>query len=163
MSCDVCQKMSEIAIQNHKCHCVVLNFPFVCPGFLLISSVRCEITETEEETQLAEAQLEEEQVQEIPAEPTHKVAEASGSEDVAVGAEDSPKLTKDEQIALTRDHYGRESPDALFGGMFPAWGVILIVLGAFFFVTLVLALVGHLACNLFKKKQSHQPLPTAEA
>jgi hypothetical protein len=33
-------------------------------------------------------------------------------------------LTKDELIALTRDHFGRTDPDALLGGFFPVWAFI---------------------------------------
>jgi hypothetical protein len=33
-------------------------------------------------------------------------------------------LSKDELIALTRDHFGREDPDALLNGFFPVWAVI---------------------------------------
>ncbi len=33
-------------------------------------------------------------------------------------------LTKDELIALTRDHFGRPNPDALLNGFFPVWAAI---------------------------------------
>ena len=33
-------------------------------------------------------------------------------------------LTKDEIIALTRDHFGRSDPDQLLNGFFPVWAVI---------------------------------------
>ena len=36
----------------------------------------------------------------------------------------SDGLTKDELIALTRDHFGRDDPDALLNGFFPVWAVI---------------------------------------
>lgn len=33
-------------------------------------------------------------------------------------------VTKDEIIALTRDHFGRTNPDDLLNGFFPVWAVI---------------------------------------
>jgi hypothetical protein len=33
-------------------------------------------------------------------------------------------LSKDEVVALTRDHFGRTDPDALLHGFFPVWAVI---------------------------------------
>ena len=33
-------------------------------------------------------------------------------------------VTKDELIALTRDHFGRTDPDALLNGFFPVWAAI---------------------------------------
>jgi hypothetical protein len=44
-------------------------------------------------------------------------------------------LTKDELIALTRDHFGRTDPDALLGGFFPVWAFI--TLGIFFIVAVL--------------------------
>ncbi len=34
------------------------------------------------------------------------------------------EVTKDELVALTRDHFGRSDPDALLNGFFPVWAVI---------------------------------------
>lgn len=33
-------------------------------------------------------------------------------------------ITKDEKIALTRDHFGRINPDELLNGFFPVWAAI---------------------------------------
>ncbi|CAF2163097.1 unnamed protein product [Rotaria magnacalcarata] len=54
-------------------------------------------------------------------------------------------VTKDEIIALTRDHFGRVDPDSLLNGFFPVWAVIQFCLAGFF---LVIALVSGL-CYLF--------------
>ncbi|CAM4818195.1 unnamed protein product [Rotaria magnacalcarata] len=39
-------------------------------------------------------------------------------------------VTKDEIIALTRDHFGRVDPDSLLNGFFPVWAVIQFCLAA---------------------------------
>jgi hypothetical protein len=44
-------------------------------------------------------------------------------------------VTKDELIALTRDHFGRKDPDELLNGFFPVWAAIQFLI----------------ACKLFKK------------
>ncbi|CAF1275391.1 unnamed protein product, partial [Didymodactylos carnosus] len=54
-------------------------------------------------------------------------------------------VTKEELIALTRDHYGRTDPDALLNGFFPVWAVIQFLLACFFFVIAILSLGCYLA------------------
>lgn len=41
-------------------------------------------------------------------------------------------LTKDEVIALTRDHFARRDPDELLNGFFPVWAVIQFIIACKF-------------------------------
>ena len=41
-------------------------------------------------------------------------------------------LTKDEIIALTRDHFARRDPDELLNGFFPVWAVIQFIIACKF-------------------------------
>ncbi|CAF0727788.1 unnamed protein product [Rotaria sordida] len=53
-------------------------------------------------------------------------------------------LTKDEMIALTRDHFGRPDPDSLLNGFFPVWAVIQFCLSGFFLVIGIISGVCYL-------------------
>lgn len=53
-------------------------------------------------------------------------------------------LTKDEIIALTRDHFGRKDPDALLNGFFPVWAVIQFLIACTFLVIAILSLVCYI-------------------
>ena len=54
-------------------------------------------------------------------------------------------MSKDEIIALTRDHLGREDPDKLLYGFVPVWAIVIYCISATF---LVLSLVSGV-CWLF--------------
>jgi len=55
-----------------------------------------------------------------------------------------------------RDSYNRENADALFGGFFPQWGVVLLILSGFFLVISGFALIGYfMGCRTPIKH--HQP------
>ncbi|CAF1071197.1 unnamed protein product [Adineta steineri] len=53
-------------------------------------------------------------------------------------------VSKDQLIALTRDHFGRSDPDALLNGFFPVWAAIQFSIACFFFVIAVLSLVCYI-------------------
>jgi len=54
------------------------------------------------------------------------------------------EVSKDELIALTRDHLGRKDPDELLNGFFPVWAAIQFLIACFFFVIAVISLVCYL-------------------
>ncbi|UJR13803.1 hypothetical protein I4U23_000813 [Adineta vaga] len=54
-------------------------------------------------------------------------------------------LTKEERIALTRDHFNRDDPDELLNGFLPVWAVIQFLIACFFFVVAVLSFVCYIA------------------
>ena len=45
-------------------------------------------------------------------------------------------LSKDEVIALTRDHFARRDPDELLNGFFPVWAVIQFLIACKFFISI---------------------------
>ncbi|CAF0755720.1 unnamed protein product [Adineta ricciae] len=53
-------------------------------------------------------------------------------------------VTDEERIALTRDHFRREDPDALLNGFFPVWAAIQFLIACFFFVVAVLSFVCYI-------------------
>ena len=59
-----------------------------------------------------------------------------------------------ETVALTRDHLGRENPDALLNGFIPVWAIIIYIIAATFLVVAILTgflyLIG---CRNPHKKQ----------
>ncbi|CAF0795340.1 unnamed protein product [Didymodactylos carnosus] len=63
-------------------------------------------------------------------------------------------LTKEELIALTRDHLGRQDPDALLNGFFPVWATIQFCLACFFFVMAILSFTCYiLGCRTPQEDQ----------
>ncbi|CAF1367706.1 unnamed protein product [Rotaria sp. Silwood1] len=53
-------------------------------------------------------------------------------------------LTKEEIIAITRDHRGRADPDAFLNGFFPVWAAIQFLIACFFFVVALISIVCYI-------------------
>ncbi|CAF3407572.1 unnamed protein product [Rotaria socialis] len=53
-------------------------------------------------------------------------------------------LSREEMIAITRDHRGRADPDAFLNGFFPVWAAIQFAIACSFFVIAVLSLLCYI-------------------
>jgi len=41
---------------------------------------------------------------------------------------DAKELSKEELIALTRNHFGYKNPDELLGGFIPVWAIVIYII-----------------------------------
>ncbi|CAF0957105.1 unnamed protein product [Brachionus calyciflorus] len=64
----------------------------------------------------------------------------------------SEKISQEELIALTRDHWGRENPDQLLQGFIPVWAIVIYIIAA---TCLVISLVSGV-CYLFGCKNPNK-------
>ena len=55
------------------------------------------------------------------------------------------ELTRDEQIALTRDHLARENPDELLYGFIPVWAIVIYVISGVCFVLAIVSALCYVA------------------
>jgi len=69
---------------------------------------------------------------------------------------DANELSKEEIIALTRDHLGRKNPDELLNGFIPVWAIIIYLISATFLGVAILTSVCYLlGCKNPNKKLSN--------
>ncbi|RNA14578.1 hypothetical protein BpHYR1_014958 [Brachionus plicatilis] len=60
----------------------------------------------------------------------------------------SEKLVYEEQVALTRDHFGRDDPNELFYGFFPFWAVVIyIIAGTCLVISMISGVCYLLGCK----------------